>query len=98
MRHAAPGEVIIFELSLYTCCFTCSMSAYFSLIQEYTTMTTNEKLDHARCLVNAARHYLNSAYADFSGAKLAISPKQKAIYTIIGHIDNAQADLQRLAS
>ena len=55
-------------------------------------MTTNEKLEHARCLANATRYYLNSAYAD-----LRDSDKSQAVmYAMIGHCDSLQWELGKL--
>lgn len=61
-------------------------------------MTTDQKLEHARCLANATRHYLNSAYNDLHPLKTdPPSIPAQVVYEIVGHIDNAQKDLNRLA-
>lgn len=56
-------------------------------------MYTNEKIEHARCLVNAARSYLNSAYADLTGEKIT----QCVVYDMIDAVDRAQSKLQEFS-
>jgi len=62
-------------------------------------MTTNQKLEHARCLANATRHDLNSAYSDLRGTckpeALSTVP-QKVVYAIIDHCDKLQFELGKL--
>lgn len=60
-------------------------------------MTTDQKFEHARCLANATRHYLNSAYADLDGKNPPISVPQKVVYAIIDHCDSLQSELGKLA-
>ena len=59
------------------------------------TMTIEQKLNHARCMANAARNYLNSAYADLDG-QYHLDGKgnpdtvpQKVVYAIISHCDSS---------
>ncbi len=65
-------------------------------------MTTDEKLEHARCMANSCRQYLNSAYADLGGDHNLDGTgnpdtiPQKVVYAIINHCDNLQAELQKL--
>ena len=62
-------------------------------------MTIDQKLEHARCLANAARHYLNSAHSDLRGTckPEAISTvPQAVVYAIIDHCDSLQSELNKL--
>ena len=65
-------------------------------------MTTDQKLEHARCMANAARHYLNSAYADLDGGYHLdgkgnpSTVPQKVIYATIDHCDSLQSGLNKL--